>query len=166
MQFETVHWDDARAVALRAEMDVETGAMYADRAAAMDADGQAAVSAALAIDPASIVHTVIVIDDDGSAVGHAALRPWGESLEVKKVYIAPQARGRGLSRALMAEVERAALERDIRSLVLQTGDLQLAAIALYEAVGYRSVEVWAPYTAIPASLCYRKDLTGAVQAMV
>jgi len=112
------------------------------------------------------MHTIVAIDDDGSAVGHAALRPWGEGLEVKKVYIAPEARGRGLSRALMAEVERAALERDIRSLVLQTGNLQLAAIALYEAVGYRSVEVWAPYTAIPASLCYRKDLTGAVQATV
>jgi hypothetical protein len=58
----------------------------------------------------------------------------------------------------MGELERLALQRDIRSLVLQTGDLQLAAIALYEAVGYRSVKVWAPYTAIPASICFRKDL--------
>ena len=104
------------------------------------------------------MHTIVAIDDDGSAVGHAALRPWGEGLEVKKVYIAPEARGRGLSRALMAEVERAALERDIRSLVLQTGNLQLAAIALYESMGYEAIDVYGAYTAIPFALCYRKDL--------
>ena len=157
MHFETVHWDDPRALALRTAMDVEMTALYAGRSAAQSDADQAAVTAALAIDPETIVHTVIAIDDDGSAVGHAALRPLGESLEVKKVFISEEARGRGLSRALMGELERAALERDIHSLVLQTGNLQLAAIALYEAVGYRSVEVWAPYTAIPASLCYRKD---------
>ena len=159
MQFETVHWDDPRAVALRAAMDIETGAMYADRAAAMDADGQDAVGAALAIDPASIVHTGIVLDESGTPVGHAALRPWGEELEVKKVFIVEEARGRGLSRALMTELERVALGRGIRSLVLQTGNLQAAAIALYESMGYRAIDVYGAYTAIPFALCYRKDLS-------
>ncbi|TBN57519.1 GNAT family N-acetyltransferase [Glaciihabitans arcticus] len=157
MNFETVAWDDARALALRAAMDVETSAMYADRSAAQTPDEQAAVDRSLAIDPATMVHTVIAIDD-GVPVGHAALRPWNEELEVKKVFIAANARGRGLSRALMTELERVAGERGIPSLVLQTGDRQLAAIALYESMGYRPIEVYGLYNAIPRALCYRKNL--------
>ena len=158
MQFETVHWHDPRAVSLRAAMDLETGALYAERSAAQDAAGQAAVSVALAIDPASIVHTVIVLDESGMPVGHAALRPWKDELEVKKVFITEEARGRGLSRALMTELERAAIGRGIPSLVLQTGNLQHAAIALYESMGYKAIDVYGLYSAIPFALCYRKEL--------
>ena len=157
MQFETVEWADPRAAALREAMNVETGAMYAERMASQTAEEQAAVDVSLAIDPATIVHTVLVIDD-GVPVGHAALRPWNGELEVKKVFIAPEARGRGLSRALMIELERVAGERGIPSLVLQTGNLQLAAIALYESMGYRPIDVYGLYTAIPDALCYRKVL--------
>jgi len=157
MTFETVAWDDPRAQALRAAMDVETTAMYASRAAGQTPEQDAAVTAALTIDPPTIVHTVLVIDD-GRPVGHAALRPWGAELEVKKVFIDESVRGRGLSRALMLELERVALERGIHSLVLQTGDRQIAAIALYESLGYERIDVYGAYTAIPFALCYRKSL--------
>ena len=157
MNFETVAWDDARAVALRAAMDIETTAMYAGRAAAQTAEESQAVTDALTIEPATIVHTVLVIDD-GRPVGHAALRPFNDELEVKKVFIDESVRGRGLSRALMLELERVALERGIRSLVLQTGDRQVAAIALYVSLGYVPVPVYGKYTAIPFALCYRKVL--------
>jgi GNAT superfamily N-acetyltransferase len=152
MIFETVTWDDPRALALRAAMDAETGAMYAERATTPE------IADSLAIDPATIAHTVILLDDDGTPVAHAALRPWNDELEVKKVFVAANARGRGLSRALMTELERVAGERGIRSLILQTGDLQVAAIALYLSMGYEPVPVYGKYTAIPFALCYRKVL--------
>lgn len=158
MNFETVAWDDPRALALRAAMDVETGGMYADRASSQTAEETAAVMTALEVDPASIVHTVILIDDDGTPVAHAALRPWNDELEVKKVFVSADARGRGLSRAIMAELERVAVERGIHSLILQTGDLQGPAIALYLSMGYEQVPVYGKYTAIPFALCYRKVL--------
>jgi len=157
MIFEAVEWDDPRALALRTAMDVETSAMYASRSAAQSPEEQEAVGASLAIDPATIVHTVLLIED-GVSVGHAALRPWKDEYEVKKVFIDAGARGRGLSRALMTELERVAGERGIPSLVLQTGDRQVAAIALYESMGYQPIEVYGLYTAIPFALCYRKTL--------
>jgi len=157
MQFETVAWDDARALALRSAMDLETGALYAGRSAAQTAGQQAAVDDALRIDPATIVHTVLLIED-GVPVGHAALRPWNHELEVKKVFVDASVRGRGLSRALMVELERVAGERGIPSLILQTGNLQLPAIGLYESLGYERIETYGKYGAIPASVCFRKRL--------
>jgi GNAT superfamily N-acetyltransferase len=157
MTFETVAWDDPRAIALRAAMDAETGAMYAGRAAAQTPEETDAVTAALTIDPATIVHTVLLVAD-GTAVAHAALRPFGDELEVKKVFVAADARGHGHSRALMLELERVALERGIHSLVLQTGDLQVPAIALYVSLGYEPIPVYGAYSAIPFALCYRKQL--------
>jgi len=55
-----------------------------------------------------------------------------ESLEVKRVYVEPGARGSGLSRALMAELERVAFDAGVGRLILQTGDRQPDAVALYE----------------------------------
>ncbi|MGV8885359.1 MAG: GNAT family N-acetyltransferase [Microbacteriaceae bacterium] len=155
MKFENVSWFDPRAAALRVSMDVEMTALYAHRSSAQSAEDQAAVTAVLTIDPATIVHTVIATEGE-QAIAHAALRPWGDELEVKKVFVSEHARGRGVSRALMGELQRAAEERGIRSLILQTGNLQLAAIALYEAVGFRQIDVFGGYNAIPASVCFRK----------
>jgi len=139
-------------------MDVETTAMYAGRASDQTDEETAAVMAALTVDPTSIVATVIAIDDDGTPVAHAALRPFEGELEVKKVFVAKSVRGRGVSRAIMTELERVARDRDIHSLVLQTGDLQVPAINLYLSMGYELIPVYGKYSAIPFALCYRKAL--------
>jgi len=138
-------------------MDVETTAMYAGRASNQTDAETAAVMAALTVDPASIVATVIALDGE-RPVAHAALRPFEGELEVKKVFVDASVRGRGVSRAIMAELERIAAERDIHSLVLQTGDLQVPAIALYLSMGYEPIAVYGKYSAIPFAVCYRKQL--------
>jgi GNAT superfamily N-acetyltransferase len=152
-----VDWDDPRAAGLRAEMDAEMGALYASSTDGLSPERKAEVSAALAAHPEQIVATVLAVDGK-KAVGHAALRPFDESLEVKKVFVTAEARGRGISRALMGELEAIALERDVRRLVLQTGDRQPQAIGLYEAIGYRQIPVYEPYTALAVALCYSKVL--------
>lgn len=152
-----VPWPDARAAALRDAMNAETGAMYAAFMSGRTPEQQAATDAALTIDPTTIAYTVIGLDGE-EPVAHAALRPFGEALEVKKVFVAPAARGTGLSRRLMYTLEDVARERGIRSLVLQTGPLQLAAIALYEHIGYVAIPTFGAYGAIPGALCYGKDL--------
>ena len=159
-----VDWLDARAVAQRDAMNAETGAMYAAFTGGNTPEVNAAIDAALAVDPASIVYTVIAVEGE-RVVGHTALRPVpgsaSRSLEVKKVFVEPDRRGTGVARALLADAERYAREHGATSLVLQTGPLQVDAIALYEKIGYVAIAPFGAYTVIPGALCFEKDLDSA-----
>lgn len=157
-RIERVDWNDERAVALRAAMDDEIAPRYAEVFAGFDDETRALLADDFAVDPATIVDVILVTDAAGDAAGHAALRALGDELEVKRVFVHHHARGRGASRALMAELERLAAERGARRLILQTGDRQPEAIALYERIGYRAIEVFPPYARFPASRCFAKPL--------
>ena len=113
---------------------------------------------AFGVDPSTILETVLVDDEEGEAVAHAALRMLGDRFEVKRVIVAPGHRGSGLGRMLMAAVERAALDRGATSVILQTGYRQPDAVAMYEKLGYRPIPIYEPYTVIENSMCFEKDL--------
>ncbi|MEX8034008.1 GNAT family N-acetyltransferase [Microbacterium sp. 20-116] len=155
---ENVAWTDHRALALREAMDAEISPRYAGVFAAFDEVTAAALAEDFALDPATVVEVALVLDADGRAVGHAALRALGDELEVKRVYVDPRARGRGASRALMTELERLAVARGASRLILQTGDRQPEAIALYERIGYAPIAVFEPYTRFAGSRCFAKLL--------
>ncbi|MDF2991998.1 MAG: permease of the major facilitator superfamily [Microbacterium sp.] len=155
---ERVSWADPRAVALREAMDDEIGPRYAEVFASFDEETAAALAKDFAVDPATIVEVVLVRDDTGGAVGHAALRALSGELEVKRVFVHRDARGRGASHVLMAALEELALARGAARLILQTGDRQPEAIALYERIGYVPVEVFEPYVRFAGSRCFAKEL--------
>lgn len=156
---ERVVWSDERAVALRAAMDDEISPRYAEVFASFDDETAALLAQDFAVDPATIVEVVLVLDARGEAVGHAALRALGDELEVKRVFVHRHARGGGASRALMAALEDLAIERGAARLILQTGDRQPEAIALYERIGYHPIATFAPYVRFAASRCFAKTLT-------
>ena len=58
----------------------------------------------------------------------------------------------------MAALESIARELRRGSLVLQTGNQQTAAIALYEAIGYEPIPAFGGYEIFPPTLCYAKTL--------
>ncbi|HEY4267472.1 MAG TPA: GNAT family N-acetyltransferase [Galbitalea sp.] len=154
-----VPWLDPRAIQLRNAMDDEMGVLYADLTAGATDDENERVARALAVDDGDILTSILVLDGDGErVVGHTALRPYGDALEVKKVFVTPEYRGRGLSKLLMAEAETIARAEGVTSLVLQTGNRQPEAIALYLAVGYREIPVFPPYDVMDISVCFGKDL--------
>jgi ribosomal protein S18 acetylase RimI-like enzyme len=66
--------------------------------------------------------------------------PSPNAAEIKRMYVAPSARGRGLSRIVLAELESSARAAGLDWLVLETGRPQRSAIGLYRASGYTEVD--------------------------
>lgn len=78
--------------------------------------------------------------------------------EVKRMYVAPAARGLGLARAMLAHLEASARESGAEATVLETGLAQPEAIALYESSGYTPIAKFGYYSHAPQSRCYAKRL--------
>jgi len=99
----------------------------------------------------------------GRAVACGAVRPTGEAgvCEVKRMFVAPDCRGRGYSRAVLAELERLAAGMGYRVARLETGDRQPEAIALYQRANYRRVPNFGIYAGVEISLCFEKELAPA-----
>ena len=156
--FESVAWDDQRAVALRTAMDAEMTVRYhRDEPEPLELTLRRQES--LAVDPALVKATVLVLDADGTPLAHAALRLLRGDWEVKRVIVVDGQRGRGIGRALMGHLEELAVAGDAPRLILQTGDRQPDAVALYERVGYTPIPIYEPYIeTIPFSLCFEKVL--------
>jgi GNAT superfamily N-acetyltransferase len=81
--------------------------------------------------------------------------------EVKRMYVAPAARGRGLARAVLAHIERTAAAAGAEAVVLETGLKQPEAIELYRSSGYVPVEKFGYYKDSPTSRCFGKRVTPA-----
>ena len=154
--FESVEWDDPRAVALRDAMDAEmTDRYHSDRVEPLELTLRRQRS--LAVDPALVKATVLVLDADGTPLAHAALKLLRGDWEVKRVIVADGQRGRGIGRALMNHLEQLAIAGGAPRLILQTGDRQPDAVALYERVGYTPIPIYEPYIeTIPNSFCFEK----------
>ena len=78
--------------------------------------------------------------EDGRAVAGGALKRLGPGVaEIKRMYVLPDARGRGVARQLLAAIEDTARELGYERVQLDTGASQPHARALYESAGYREV---------------------------
>jgi putative acetyltransferase len=100
---------------------------------------------------------------DDVAVGCGGVAFFEAYGEVKRMYVREDARGRGIARALLARIEAATRERKLDVLRLETGVRQMAAIQLYERVGFRECEAFGEYAqmtpqAIETSRFYEKRL--------
>jgi GNAT superfamily N-acetyltransferase len=94
------------------------------------------------------------------AVGCGALRPLEANIaEIKRMYVAPAGRRRGIARQILLELERRAVEFGYHALRLETGVRQPEAQRLYESVGYRPIAAFGPYVGNPTSVCYEKRLS-------
>ncbi|CAN5745743.1 GNAT family N-acetyltransferase [soil metagenome] len=97
--------------------------------------------------------------ESGAAVGCVALRPSAPHIgEVKRLYVRPAARGRGISRQLMENLERRARARGFTEIRLETGLRQPGAIHLYESLGYHRIAGYGEYKDDPENVCFAKQL--------
>ncbi|MFJ5214232.1 GNAT family N-acetyltransferase [Streptomyces sp. NPDC088354] len=103
---------------------------------------------------------------DGAAVATGGWRAQDASpdgfedgdAELKRMYVVPQARGKGLARRMLAELERDAAAAGRTRMVLETGLMQPEAIALYTSSGYTPVAKFGHYRDSPLSVCLGKSL--------
>lgn len=101
-------------------------------------------------------------DEADRALGMAALVDQGDgTAELKRMFVHPDARGRGLAAGLLRAIEAQAAVAGIPVLRLETGPLQHAAIALYESRGYVRIPNFGDYVGDPHSVCYAKTLRRA-----
>jgi putative acetyltransferase len=102
----------------------------------------------------------LVVYLDGNPVGCGAVRLTdSETGELKRMYMAPGMRGKGLGRRLVAALEAEARALGARRVILETGIRQLAAIALYRGCGFKPIPLYGEYLLSPkTSLCFGKEL--------
>jgi putative acetyltransferase len=79
--------------------------------------------------------------------------------ELKRMYVAPELRGKGIGRALLTRLEAEARALGLTRLVLETGTRQTEALALYRRAGFTEIPAYGEYSASTGtSVCFEKVL--------
>lgn len=102
----------------------------------------------------------LIVAQNGMPVGCGAVRLIdAETGELKRMYVSPAVRGKGLGRRLVAALEAEARALGAKRLVLETGTRQTAALALYRAAGFQPIPLYGEYLISPeTSVCVGKEL--------
>jgi GNAT superfamily N-acetyltransferase len=114
------------------------------------------------VDPAEFLPPsglFLVAEVDGVLAGCGAWRalPTGEA-EIKRVYVEPAFRRRGLAQLIVAALEDGAARAGHGSVVLNTGQEQPEALALYARLGYTPVTGYGVYACAPGAVFLGKEL--------
>lgn len=108
---------------------------------------------------ASTVRFLVGRDRDGCAVATGALVLHGAWAELKRMWVVPEARGQGISKAILRAIEARAGRERVKILRLETGVASHAAIGLYERAGFRRREPFGDYRPDPLSVFMEKELS-------
>ena len=103
--------------------------------------------------------TVIVAYSNDKPVGCGCFKIFREnSVEVKRMYVNNNLRGKGIGTGILTALEKWAAELKNNSIVLETGNNQPEAIHLYEKMGYKEISNYGQYSGMESSICMQKDL--------
>ena len=98
-----------------------------------------------------------VIREDGAAAGCGGVQLFGSEYgELKRMYVRPEFRGRGLGRLMLEHLADHARRNGARLLRLETGIHQKEAIGLYEGFGFERIPPFGEYKEDPLSIFYEK----------
>jgi len=106
----------------------------------------------------SIDH-VVVVYSEGKPIGCGCFKRFDDqAVEMKRMFVLPEMRGKQLAAKMLQELEKWAIEEGNTGAVLETGHRQLEAIRLYTVAGYSLIENYGQYVGMEESICYRKEL--------
>jgi len=105
-----------------------------------------------------IKHVIVYYEND-IAVGCGAFREKeNDTVEIKRMFVNPDYRKRGIAAAVLKELENWAAELNYTYTILETGKKQPEAISLYQKSGYTIIPNYPPYEEMDNSVCMKKTL--------
>ncbi|SHJ23909.1 GNAT family N-acetyltransferase [Aquimarina spongiae] len=109
-------------------------------------------------DISNLNYVVLVFKKD-KAIGCGAISPYNSSsMEIKRMYVSPEARGQRVGEKILTELENWSRELGNSRCILFMGSKQPEAGKLYQRNNYNSIEKYGKLKDIPDSICLAKDL--------
>lgn len=108
------------------------------------------------------IKQALVAYDRGAPIGCGAIKEIEPGvMEVKRMYVPPQHRGKGIATKILSALEQWAKELSYKKCVLETGKRQPEAIELYKKNGYRIISNYGQYAGVENSVCFEKVVSSA-----
>ncbi|MFI5154946.1 MAG: GNAT family N-acetyltransferase [Chitinophagales bacterium] len=105
------------------------------------------------------IQFAVVAYDETSPIGCGAIKAFSEdAMEVKRMFVSPPHRGKGIAQSVLLELEKWAREMNFSKCILETGKRQPEAIALYMKAGYKTIPNYGQYENVENSICFEKVL--------
>lgn len=105
------------------------------------------------------IRYVIVVYENDIPVGCGAIKEFeGNAMEIKRMFVSPAYRNKGIGSKILSELEEWASELSCNKCVLETGKRQPDAIALYKKNGYLPISNYGQYRGVENSVCFEKKL--------
>ncbi len=106
-----------------------------------------------------LMKLIVVAYEDGIALGCGAMKMVDpKTMEIKRMYVIPASRGKGIAIKVLTALENWARELTYEKCILETGKRQPEAIKLYLKSGYNKIPNYGQYTDIENSLCFQKEI--------
>jgi len=103
------------------------------------------------------IKNAVVYYDTGTAVGCGAFKEFdNKTVEIKRMFVRPDFRGKGIAEAILSELELWATEINYTESVLETGKTNPEALNLYQKSGYKITPNFGQYINIENSVCMKK----------
>jgi GNAT superfamily N-acetyltransferase len=110
--------------------------------------------------------TVVILHMDRKPAACGSFKPYDEAtVEIKRMFVRPECRGKGLAGMVLQELERWAQESGYTHAILETGRKQAEAIRLYQKHGYELIANYGQYKEIANSICYKKAFNSKSQKL-
>ena len=103
------------------------------------------------------IKNVVVLLIDNQAIACGAFKKYNDnSVEIKRMFVREEFRGRGIAMMVLKELETWAQELNFSECILETGINQPEAIRLYQKAGYSKIPNYGQYDGVENSVCMKK----------
>lgn len=102
---------------------------------------------------------VVVAYENEKPMGCGAVKEYDpKTVEIKRMYVLPESRRKGIAAMILSELEKWAVELSYAKCILETGKRQPEAIGLYTKSGYTLIPNYGQYAAMENSVCFEKEI--------